>query len=84
MVNMGQVEIVHTCFQWHVPSMEVPMKRWHIEGIVNIANTSRHKLAVPRGDSRLTTLASYRTRAYKESLVLGIFRKAIGGLLRHL
>lgn len=60
------------------------MKRWHIEGIVSIVNTSSHKLAVPSVDSRLTTLASYRTRACKEGKVLVIFRKAIGGLLRYL
>ncbi len=58
------------------------MKRWHIEGIVSTVNTSGHKLAVPPVDSRLTTLASYRSRACKERVVLVIFRKVIGGLLR--
>lgn len=59
------------------------MKRWHIEGIVSIVNTSNHKLAVPRVDSRLTTLASYKTRACKEGIVLVVFRKIVGGLLRY-
>jgi hypothetical protein len=60
------------------------MKRWHIEGIVNVADASRNKLVIPKIDNQLSLLSGYRSRVCRESILLSGLRKLIGGLLHYL
>lgn len=58
------------------------MKRWHMEGIVNVANTTNHKLALPDTGRSFMQLTEYQKRVHREPLLVKYLRYVIGQFLR--
>lgn len=57
------------------------MKRWHMEGIVNIGTSYGQRLVVPDEDQMYGRIRGYVSTRRKENALIGLLRQFAGWLL---